>query len=80
MNEALISEAKDKLRAYFVDDPRLSFTTAKDTEDDSRMYLEANTSLGVIEARQCLSNFDREWWLENMRRARGSLSVAMRFI
>jgi hypothetical protein len=73
----LVREAQVKIKEYFPLS-KLTLKVFTDSEDNYLTLLIA-TTLSVKEAIKKLDQFDEDWWMYNMDRARGKFSINLEF-
>lgn len=73
--ESLITDAYNIIAVYFPNsDTRLGVDPDPDNGEQS-LLLTITADLEPKEAFETLQEFDSKWWLDNMRRADGRLSI-----
>lgn len=76
----LLSEAVEHLRVYF---PKFQFglevVSDPEGEDDRQLVLSVVSDISPSESLARLRQFDEEWWLDAMERARGKLCINLEF-
>jgi hypothetical protein len=76
----LLPEIRGKLRDYFPDSP-VSLTVARDPDETDReqIVVAVITDLPPGDAINRLSEFDRDWWLDNLDQAQGKVCIDVEF-
>ena len=76
----LLPEIRGKLRDYFADSP-VSLTVARDPDetDGEQLVVAVTTDLPPGDAINRLSEFDRDWWLDNLDRSQGRVCIDVEF-
>jgi hypothetical protein len=76
----LLQEIRGKLHEYFPDCPAsLAVVTDPEEAGSEQMVVSVATSLAPHDAVGRLGQFDRDWWLDNVRRAQGKICVDVEF-
>ncbi len=72
----LVNEAADQL-VKLIPDARLNLELLTDPDygEGEQLFLGISTSLNDAQALQALRRFDRDWWVQHARRARGLLCI-----
>lgn len=75
----LLIQAKEEIQKYFSDE--LYLETVFDPENGKEsLFLGINTKIDINEALAKMDKFTDDWWLNNMHRAGGDLSIDVMFI
>lgn len=74
--ESLLLEAVDQIVNY-IPDARLNLDLLTDPDygDSEQLFLGVSTNLDNDEAMEALRRFDREWWVNHVRRSHGLLCI-----
>jgi hypothetical protein len=77
----LLPEIRRKLRDYFPDSP-VSLMVASDPDEAGRLQLIVAVIIDLLPgaAIDRLGEFDRDWWLENLDRARGKVCIDFEYL
>jgi len=78
-----LDETGDKLRDYFGPETELAVERFVDPEASSvpdELFVRVKTQLDVADARERLSRFEGEWWLDNLQRGRYLINVALEYV
>ena len=78
----VLREAYTEIRARFGSESVLleSLDWLEDQPDEGKLIIAIQTKLSVVEARAKLKDFDTTWWLPNIRKAKGYLSIILEYI
>ena len=68
----LLAEAHTQIRKYF---PNSESYVKIDPDDEHRMLVAISAELEPDEAFKMLQDFDNKWWLDNLDRAQGRVSI-----
>ncbi len=77
----LLLEAREQIRQWFPD--AVIFVEVEndpDTITHHRLIVSIGTLLDAPETLQALEHFDRSWWLKNLDRAKGKVTVTVEFV
>ena len=74
----LLMEAREKLDVYFPNsEVSLEVITDPETEGDYQLLAAVSTALTAEDAYRRLKEFDRDWWLDELGRSHGLLSISI---
>lgn len=79
----VVEEAIGHLRRIFGNESMFAIERFEDPESPSRkpkLFLFVLTDIDAQRASALLSQFDEEWWLDNVCRAKGNLEVSTEFL
>ena len=76
----LLVEAQDPIHKHFPQvTPFLDVVTDPEATEDSELVVSVPTALPPEEAMDRLAEFDRDWWLSALPRARAKLCITLEF-
>ena len=78
----VFQEAYSEIRLRFDSEPILleAIDSFEHQPEEGKLIIAIQTKLSVDEARAKLKDFDTNWWLPNIRRAEGRLSIILEYI
>ncbi len=78
----VLKEAYTEIRSRFGSESVLleSIDSVEDQPEEGKLIIAIETKLRVDEAREKLKDLDTCWWLPNIRRAKGSLSIILEYV
>lgn len=78
----VLKEAYTEIRSRFNSESVIleSIDWLEDQPEEGKLIIAIQTKLSVDEARAALKDFDTNWWLPNIRKAEGYLSILLEYI
>ncbi len=76
----ILDEAVPQIRKYFFNSPLfLQFISEDGSEEYSYLAIFISTNLNAMAANERLNEFDQDWWMFNLARTQGKLTINLQF-